>query len=220
MNPRETILYTAVGYVASDKSAIDFADTFVEELVLAKAMVEKDRLPIHITLKTTLVKEHMTEEGLEKFDIAIKNLSRVGIDSWIEYWPSGPTRSRYGVFFDQGAIASGFKATATGDLDNFPLSRNLENYLALFEETLSRNALIGVGERDEEVKLTSNTENNYLREIFEGFMNQAVLISKSGNNKEIHSLRKGKNQKDPYKSQGDFMTGAYILNLSHPELTH
>jgi len=213
INPRETILYTPIDFVGSDEKALEFSTKYVETLLKARQMISDLKLPIRLVLKTiAIAKGHhgwgMSDLGLMNFNIGISLLGKGGIDTFVEFWPSGPTRSMYGILFDQGAIAVGFKSICTGDLDTFPPQNNLERFVELSNKVQTNGSVLGVGSRDTNIILSYNPENNYLRRIFEGIIN---LTASRGKN--IHLSDEDIKDK-AYREHGDMITGVYLFSPS------
>jgi len=218
MNPKETLLYTPIDFVGSDSRAKDFGRVFSRDLVRAQRIISDNDYKIHLALKTTVIakSQHgwgISEEGEEDFDMGIERLRAEGIDYDVEIWPSGPTRSMYKVLFDQGAVAAGFPAIGTSDLDVFPPHKNLENMLALYRHSQETGSLLGVGSRDKRVVLAHNPENDYLRRIYEGIIN--IAIAEGPGKIEISNPGKAPVDDPAYKAHGDFVTGAYLVNHDH-----
>ena len=211
MSPRETILYVPIDFVGSDERSSCFSTKHIQTLLEARQKVSDLKLPIRLALKTTAIakdqhKKGMSKLGLMNFNSGIAKLSKEGIDSFVEFWPSGPTRSMYGVLFDQGAIAIGFRSICTSDLDATPPQNNLEKFIELNDKVETNGSILGIGSRNTQVILSYNPENNYLRKIFEGIMNLTA-------NKKINIHLSDKNIIDKaYKEHGDMITGTYLFN--------
>src|SRR3989344_4545534 len=153
MNPKETLLYIPIDFVGSDDRAREFSTKFCYFLISSQVKIQENKYPIHLGLKTTFIKKDRhgwgaTMEGEEYFNKGIARLNENGIDYFVENWPSGPTKSMYSTLFDQGAASIGFKAIATGDLDNILPHENLEKVLELDEKTKITNSVLGVGSRN------------------------------------------------------------------------
>jgi hypothetical protein len=222
MDNKSTLLYVPIGFVGSDEQALAFAIKESERLIKANVNIRDKKLPIHLALKITIIINDklggqnggVGADGADAFDEGIKRLRKEGIDYVVDAWPSGPTKSMYGVLFDSGAIAAGFPAIATGDLDQFPPNLNLEKMLELWDRTRANDAILGVGSRSGHVNLSYNPENEHIRRIFEGVINLAVKECASAYGTKIkdgHRL-----PGDPqYRITGDMVTGVYIHNLEH-----
>ncbi|MBI2110307.1 hypothetical protein HYT51_00825 [Candidatus Woesearchaeota archaeon] len=222
MEPRETIAYTPIDFVGTDERAKEFNNVLTPSLVQAQQKIEREKYPIHLGLKTTVISEDrhgwgISEEGRTSFNQGLAKLTQAGIDYYVDTWPSGPTRSMYGVLFDQGLLARGFQAIVTGDLDQFQPHQNLERVLTLCEHIKGDNSLLGVGARNIPVVLSANPENAYLRRIFEGVMNLTVRNASRSTNHYIQGELAPKGFTDrAYEMHGDLITGVYMFNPEHP----
>ena len=222
---KDRIFYVPIDFVGNDSRAREFGNELSDSLIRTQEHVQKQKLPITLGLKTTLVLPEkagwgVSREGRKDFYRGLEKLSEAGIDyTWIDNYPSGPTRSMYGVLFDPGLISAGASAIATGDLDQFPPDRNLENVVELYDHVKTHDSILGVGSRSVPIVLSANQENAYLRRIFEGVMNLSVRRSAEVGCKGtvlISDLSKAPN--DPaYKAHGDFITGVYLFNPDHFE---
>jgi len=210
MEPKETILYIPIDFVGNDETAFRFENIYLRSLLEANQKISDLKLPLKLSLKTTLIQKDkhgwgVTHKGEESFNHTITKLGREGIDYFVEYWSSGPTRSMYGVLFDSGAISRGFKAICTGDLDQFPPQENVEKFIELYERVAKHNHFLGVGSRNTPIVLSYNQENAYLRRIFEATMNLAAQYQ--GNT----SLDLEGMVDQTYKDHGDMITGVYLF---------
>jgi len=229
MKKSDILVYTPLDFVASDSKAVEFAGELSDSLIRAQTTIKQCHYPIKLGLKTTLVSRGqydttqtdssggsawgVSEEGRDSFYKGIKKLGDAGIDCYIDTWASGPTRSVCGVLFDSGLIAAGFGAFSTGDLDQFPPEKNLENFLGLYEQVRLRNAVLGVGARNVPIVLACNVENGYLRRIFEGVVNLTVT---SVANRFGYNLRTIDREHAPddaaFNDHGDYVTGVYLFS--------
>ena len=221
----DILVYTPVGFVGNDDAARTFAGPECDMLIGAQVSIEEGGYPIKLRLKNTLVSRGqydvvsgsrsgwgVTEEGRDEFYRGVRRLGTIGIDVDVDTWPSGPTKSLYNVLFNSGDLSAGFGGMATGDLDRFPANRNLENFLALYDDVRRHDAVMGVGSRNVPVILSYNRENAHLRRIFEGTVNMAVRHASqiSGNGVVVND---DDAPEDPaYNKHGDFVTGVYVFN--------
>jgi len=221
MEPKDTILYVPTDFVATDEKAIEFSRSLSDSLVQAQESIRADGLPIKLALKTTVIYKDregwgITNGGKSFFYDGLARLGEAGIDYSVDNWSSGPTRTEYGVLFDQGALARGFAAIATSDLDQFPTHHNLERIAELHDRVMTHNALLGTGARNTHVVLSVNRENSYLRRIFEGFINLSISYAAeiSGHNL-LRQTNEGHTEDAAYSDHGDFVAGVYLFNPSH-----
>jgi hypothetical protein len=219
----EKLYYFSIGIVSSDIKAKNFVDKESRDLLEARDKVRKDHLPVRLGLKTTILRGKLSDENANAVYSKLTELMNEDVDVFVDMFGSGPTRTMYGVLFDRGITScvdysgkSGFRAVATGDLDQFPPQKNLENMLDLWDLTKSSDAILGVGSRSVPVVLSANKENSYLRRIFEGFVNLSVknVAEKSGN-KIITPEDYGNSKDQAYSETGDFVTGIYLANANH-----
>jgi hypothetical protein len=221
MEPKDTILYVPMDFVATDEKAIEFSRSLSDSLVQAQERIRADGLPIKLALKTTVISKDregwgITNVGKSFFNTGLARLGEAGIDYLVDNWSSGPTRTEYGVLFDQGALARGFAAIATSDLDQFPTQHNLERIAELHDRVMTHNALLGTGARNTPVVLSANRENSYLRRIFEGFINLAIsYAAETSGHTLLRQTNEGDTEDKAYSNHGDFVTGVYLFNPSH-----
>ncbi|MEK6940737.1 MAG: hypothetical protein AABW49_02455 [Nanoarchaeota archaeon] len=220
----DTIYYQPIHLIGSDQAAAEFFSTHRGQLLDAVRLIRKKELPIQLGLKATVVLKKynsdgwgVSQQGMDSALLSFGQLVKDGIDVNVDPRYSGPTRSMFQVLFDQGLIGTGFKAICTGDLDQFPPSKNLENVIRLSEETIAHESVLGVGKRDVPVVLAANQENAYLRRIFEGVINISIKNTLECFEKELYAeepLQQLAAADPAYMSHGDFVTGVYLLNPS------
>jgi hypothetical protein len=203
--------YVPIDFVGSIEKTIEFEEKYVDTLLEARQRISDNSLPIKLALKTTFVAEGNARDLFYK---GISRLRKNDIGVMIDEWESGPTRTVYDILFGHGYVAARCNAPAISNLDHCPPHKNLENLLSLYDALLEKNGIVGFGSRDIPIVLSHNTENGYLRRIFEGVIGIAARNAPPPN--KIHLPKDRRKMKDPaYEKHGDLVPGTYILNTEH-----
>ena len=214
------LIYVLQDYIGNDAKALEFRDNLSNYILEAQNIIENEKLPITLALKTTfaLIEKEgygLSLEGKKIFDEAIQKITYNGISVYVDAWKTGACRTLYGILFDSGLITLGYKTIATSNLDCILPNLNLKIFLELAGEVSRKNALIGVAGRNVLVKLSSNPENNYLRKIMEGFVALNILDGQKNSARKIIDFGEMKGIDKAYNYHGDFVCGAFVFNPYH-----
>lgn len=226
---REKLYYAPIGFVSNDEQATTFAEKEAPMLIRAKEQIDKQGLPIGLGLKTTLLAKGFGKPIHPQLYADVKNafgrLLARGIDVSVDSWASGPTRTMFSTIFDPGITSCAspdgseqFTGIATGDLDQFPVDRNLEHVLGLWEMAKDKECIMGVGSRSVPIRLSEHPANAAYRRIFENFVNYAIRDVAASNSNKLFLPADYEIPGDPaYTDSGDFVTGVYVANHVHPD---
>ncbi len=214
---KDKILYIIYDHVTSNERAAQFGGELSDKLVSAQEQIKRDSLPIRLSLRTAINPDTVSPEAKERFFDGVRKAARVDVDFCVDMYPSLSTRKMYGALFDGGAIASGFSAIATGDLDQCTPDTNLDRVMLLYERVKEKGAVLGIGSRNVPVVLAANQENGYLRRIFEGVLN---LTAGSAPHPVYNPSIKESPNDPAYEFHGDQMSGIFLFDPYHKTAMH